>query len=177
MPSNREPNKRLFVGSLPYKFSEGELLSLFIPFGKVVAVKIIQNQWGKSRGMGYVEYDSLKEAEIAKNKLNAFKIADRSIIVDYAQPDPYLTEEGKSRHLEALAKKGKHFRQNPNLPDRTYAPRSSQNSSSGLPRVRQSPKFTKDDTFGQHIRQSVYDSRFHGSKVGAKFASRSKKKK
>ena len=169
MPSNKEPNKRLFVGSLPYKFSEGELLSLFIPFGKVVAVKIVQNQWGKSRGMGYVEYDSLEPALEAKTKMHGFKIADRSIIVDYSVPDPYLTEEGKQRHLEALTKKGKHFRPNINIEPRIYKS-ASQNKTSAA------PKFNKDNTFSQHIRQSVYDSRYHGSKVGTKFASRSRKK-
>jgi len=178
MPSNNEPSKRLFVGSLPYKFSEGELLALFIPFGKVVVVKIVLNQWGKSRGMGYVEYDDLESAQIAKNKMHGYKMVDRSIIVDYAQPDPYLTEEGMQRHIEAESKKSKHHRPNYNITTSLSRSVSSPKSSSSLPRTRtSSPKFNKDDAFGQHVRQTVYDSRYHGSKVGAKFASRSRKKK
>ena len=34
MEKNRPVSKRLFVGSIPFRFTEGELLSLFVPFGK-----------------------------------------------------------------------------------------------------------------------------------------------
>lgn len=107
MASNNKPGKRLFIGSLPYKFTEGELLSLFIPEGKIVAVRVMHNKWGKSRGMGYVEFENEADAIRAKEKFHNYHLDDRSIIVDYAQPDPFLTEEGKQRHLEAQARRGK----------------------------------------------------------------------
>jgi RNA recognition motif-containing protein len=104
MSENKPVSKRLFIGSLPYRFTEGELLSLFVPYGKIVAIRIMHNRWGKSRGLGYVEYENLSDAIRAKEKFHNFHLGDRSIIVDYAQPDPFLTPEGKARHEEALAK-------------------------------------------------------------------------
>lgn len=169
MPSNN-PNKRLFIGSLPYKFSEGELLSLFITFGKIVAVKIIKNRWGRSRGMGYVEFDSLDSASEAKNKMHNYFLEDRTIIVDYAQPDPYLTPEGRQRHEDALTRKAKKFKK--------YSgskPQSDSGSTAGLPAFRGSSRSKPQSK--NPVRQTVYDSRHHGSRIGAKFASKNKKKK
>ena len=89
MNENKPVSKRLFVGSLPYRFTEGELLDLFIPEGKIISLRILHNRWGKSRGMGYIEYENLDDAIRAKNKYHNFYLGDRSIIVDYAQPDPF----------------------------------------------------------------------------------------
>ena len=102
MNENKPVSKRLFIGSLPYRFTEGELLDLFISEGKIISVRIMHNRWGKSRGMGYVEYENLDDAIRAKEKYHNFHLGDRSIIVDYAQPDPFLTPEGQARHQEAL---------------------------------------------------------------------------
>lgn len=104
MHESKSISKRLFIGSLPYRFTEGELLDLFIPEGKIISLKIVHNRWGKSRGMGYVEYENIDDAIRAKEKYHNFQLDDRSIIVDYAQPDPFLTPEGKARHEEALEK-------------------------------------------------------------------------
>ncbi|MCW1949625.1 MAG: RNA recognition motif domain-containing protein [Candidatus Shapirobacteria bacterium] len=104
MNENKPVSKRLFIGSLPYRFTEGELLDLFISEGKIISVRIMHNRWGKSRGLGYIEYENLDDAIRAKEKYHNFNLGDRSIIVDYAQPDPFLTPEGKARHEEALAK-------------------------------------------------------------------------
>lgn len=95
-------SRRLFIGSLPYRFTEGELLDIFISEGKIISLRILHNRWGKSRGMGYVEFEQLDDAIRAKEKYHNFHLGDRSIIVDYAQPDPFLTPEGKARHEEAL---------------------------------------------------------------------------
>ncbi len=170
MRSQRQPNKRLFIGSLPYKFTEGDLLSLFITEGKIIDVRVIHNKWGKSRGLGYVEYENLEDAIRAKEKYHNFNIGDRTIIVDYSEADPFLTPEGRQRHQEALEKKGKKNPQNP--PSTVHRGPSRFNLDE--PKTLQRP-FTKNPP--QKIRQSVYDSRTYGSKVGAKFASRNKKER
>lgn len=182
MKSQHLPSRRLFIGSLPYRFSEGELLSLFVPQGKVVAVKIIHNQWGRSRGMGYVEFEQLEDAVQAKEKLHGYPIGDLKIIVDFAEPDPFMTPEGKARHQEAVARKPKRFNKDNFLPhpdsdsdDYQKAKKSSfrrtnsQEPSSETTRLRFKPK--------KKARQSIFDSRNFGSHIGAKFASRNKKKK
>jgi len=244
MSENKPVSKRLFVGSLPYRCTEGELLSLFIPEGKIVSVRIMHNKWGKSRGLGYVEFEDLDDAIRAKEKFHNYRIdEDRTIIVDYAAPDPFLTQEGQERHEEAL-KKHPNRRDNQVFlphPDRDtddyqqekraintrqYPPRISSppSRSSFSPESRPPrreykggkpafnslgkslnrnttgeyvPKFypETDSTtkkkfphkFGQkpeykssspsHVRSSVFKQRNFASKVGAKFAFKSKKNK
>lgn len=104
MSENKPVSKRLFIGSLPYRFTEGELLSLFITYGKIISVRIMHTRWGKSRGLGYVEFENIDDAINAKKGLHNHQLGDRSIIVDYAQPDPFLTPEGQARHEQALQK-------------------------------------------------------------------------
>jgi len=101
---------RLFVGSLPYRYSESEILKLFVTCGKVVDVRVIKNPWGRSRGIGYVQFENEEDALRAKEKYHNFIILDRTIIVDFAKEDPLDTPEGKMRQLEKIeAKKKKHF--------------------------------------------------------------------
>lgn len=103
MSSTRTPSARLFIGGLPFRYTEGQLLSLFVPFGRVVAVQIAHNQWGKSRGIGFVEFDNIADATTAKQKMHNHRVdVDRTIIVDFASPNPFDTEEGQKRHREAL---------------------------------------------------------------------------
>ena len=140
-------NKRLFVSGLPYRFSEGQLLRLFVPFGRIIDCRIIISRWGKSRGMGYVEFETEAEAVKAKEGMHNRKIEeDRSIIVDYAKPDPLLTDEGKKRYEEAVARK---------------------------PKRKERRDFTK--AFG-HVRDSVFKQRKFGARVGKKLARKSKRK-
>jgi len=136
--------KRLFVSGIPYRFSEGELLRLFVKFGRVIDARIIFSRWGKSRGMGYVEFDNLKDAITAKTEMHNFKLTeDRHLIVDYAKTDPFDTKEGKQRFKEAQKRR-------PHRKD-----------------IRK---------LDGHIRETVYKQRKYGSKIGKKFAKRSRKK-
>lgn len=169
MDQKRSPNKRLFIGSLPFRFTEGELLELFVPFGKVISLKIMHNRWGKSRGMGFIEFDTLESAVAAKEKMHQYKLGDLAIIVDYAQPDPFLTPEGQARREEAL---NRHPQRRQALSS-TSGPRpAKKESTEGKPALKH---FHSPKDF-QHQRQTVFESRFHHAKVGAKFAARNKKK-
>jgi len=177
MDQKRSPNKRLFIGSLPFRFTEGELLELFVPFGKVISLKIMHNRWGKSRGLGFIEFDNLESATAAKEKMNRYKLGDLAIIVDYSEPDPFLTPEGKTRHLEALER----HPQRRQAFSSTSGPRPlgkkvfknrSEESTEGKPALKH---FHSPKDF-EHVRQSVFNSRFHHAKVGAKFAKRNKSK-
>ncbi len=161
---SKEPSKRLFVGALPFKFTEGELVTLFAPFGRITALRIMHNQWGKSRGMGFVEYDELQPAINAKHELHNFAVEpERTIIVDFAQPDPYLTPEGAARHIEALGRKKK------KNPTSTFVPPKPTSATDEKP-VFHSKKYY------EHQRPTIFKSRAFHAKVGAKFSSRTKSK-
>lgn len=165
MEKNFSPSKRLFIGSLPYRYTEGELLSLFIPFGKVIFIKIMHNRWGKSRGLAFVEFENLDEAIAAKTALHGYKLGDLSIIVDYAQPDPFLTPEGQARHQEALDRHPERRQRE----EKRFERKKAQSKDSSIKKLKKPTSF-------KHQRQSVYDSRTHHARVGAKFARRNKKK-
>jgi len=173
MDQKRSPTKRLFIGSLPFRFTEGELLELFVPFGKVISLKIMHNRWGKSRGMGFIEFDTLESAIAAKEKMHQYKLGDLAIIVDYAEPDPFLTPEGKARHQEALERHPQR-RQSENVTFKP-APKRKNFDDKFSEKKSELKHFSSPKQF-EHQRQSVFDSRYHHSKVGAKFATRNKKK-
>lgn len=158
MAPSKNPSTRLFIGGLPYRFTEGELLSLFAPYGRIVSLKIMHTPWGKSRGIGFVEFDSLQDSVAAKQKLHNHSVAeDRTIIVDFAEPDPMTTEVGRQRHVEAARRRPNKF--------------PSDNHSDSAP-SRPKKVFGKKPQASHSSRQSVFDSRTHHSRVGAKFARR-----
>ncbi|MFA6250352.1 MAG: hypothetical protein WC686_02475 [Candidatus Shapirobacteria bacterium] len=159
---------RLFVGSLPYNMSEGQLLELFVPFGRVVSLAILLDFRGKSRGVGFVEFDNPESAREAKNRLHHTPLLNRTIIVDYAKPNPALTRQPNSDQPGPS-------RSSPSSPDTAKSLKYStprHNSKFGS----KSPSIVKARSGFQHIRQSVYNSRNFHARVGAKFAKRQRKK-
>lgn len=172
-----QPQKRLFIGSLPYRYTEGELLTLFAPFGRIISLKIMHNQWGKSRGIGYVEFDELDSAIKAKEQLHHHELVDRTIIVDYAQPDPFLTPEGQQRHAEALSRHPARVKrlERQSQPQSSASP--SRPAAAGRQDIvpRRAPSLRPQDF--EHQRPTVYESRHFGSKIGKKFAQKTRAKK
>ena len=57
-------NKNIYVGGLPNTTTEEEVSNLFSQFGTVTNVKLISDRdTGSFRGFGFVEMQSLNEAE------------------------------------------------------------------------------------------------------------------
>jgi RNA recognition motif-containing protein len=167
---------------------------MFSPFGKIVDWQIVYDKWGKSRGMAYVEFDNLESAIEAKTKLHRSPVEDRTIIVDYAQPDPLTTPEGQHRHQEAV--KRRLSGQSPPSYDpsrlRKQSDRSSSPSSSIIRTKDKNvkvivipiseegfkhPKY-KSKYAGKkgHIRESIFKQRYFGSSQGKKFAAKTRSK-
>lgn len=169
MDQKHLPNKRLFIGSLPFRFTEGELLDLFVPFGKVISLKIMHNRWGKSRGLGFIEFDNLESAIAAKEKMNRYKLGDLAIIVDYSEPDPFLTPEGIARHQDALQRHPQRLQSSKAVAVKKVFKSKESKDDSPIKHFNSPKNF-------EHQRQSVFESRFHHAKVGAKFAKRNKKR-
>lgn len=79
--------KKLYVGSLPFEFTEDQLQALFAPFGQVTSANLIRDKYsGQSRGFGFVEMASDAEAQEAIAKLNGNAVGNRKIIVNEARP-------------------------------------------------------------------------------------------
>jgi cold-inducible RNA-binding protein len=87
-------NKKLYVGSLPYKTTEDELHQMFSQYGTVTSVKIVTDRvTGQSKGFGFVEMGSDDEAQKAIEGTNGQQFGGRSLIVSVARP-PAPREEG-----------------------------------------------------------------------------------
>ncbi|OGY22117.1 MAG: RNA-binding protein [Candidatus Woykebacteria bacterium GWB1_45_5] len=79
--------KRLFVGSLSYDVTQGQLEELFAGVGKVESANLITDKYsGNSKGFGFVEMASDEEAKKAIEELNGKELSGRNIIVNEARP-------------------------------------------------------------------------------------------
>ncbi len=77
--------KKLFVGSLPWAYTDDSLKTAFEPFGKVVSAKVIRDrESGRSRGFGFVEMENEADAEKAITALNESEVSGRKITVKEA---------------------------------------------------------------------------------------------
>lgn len=79
-------NKKLYVGNLPYQTTEAELRELFEQAGEIVSVAIITDRdTGRSRGFGFVEFETEAEAEEAISKFNDKEFDGRNLRVSEAR--------------------------------------------------------------------------------------------
>ncbi len=89
------PNKKLYVGSLPYSVTEEELKDLFAPFGDVDSARIITDKFtGQSKGFGFVEMASAEGAAAAISGMNGKQVNGRTLIVNDARPQEPRTGGG-----------------------------------------------------------------------------------
>jgi len=190
MPLNN-PHKRLFVGSLPYSYTQDQVLELFTPFGEIVDCQIVFDQRANSRGIAYIEYKELDSAIKAQSELHGFALEERTIIVDFAKPDPFQTEEGKLRHQMAQEK---HFARQQTLEKQKEIQRKESYERQKLidkkeKEIKDAIPILKGEGFSHprykskyagkpgHLRETLFKQRYFGSKQGKKFAKKTKKKK
>lgn len=78
---------KLFVGGLSWDTKEDSLKNLFSQAGNVVSATVITDKFsGRSKGFGFVEMASEKEAEEAVKKFNGQSLDGRNITVNEARP-------------------------------------------------------------------------------------------
>ncbi|CAF0924957.1 unnamed protein product [Brachionus calyciflorus] len=78
--------KVLYVGGLADEVDEKTLQSAFIPFGENSAQIPLDFKTGKSRGFGFVEFESTDDAAAAIDNMNESEIYGRTIRVSFAKP-------------------------------------------------------------------------------------------
>ena len=77
----------IYVGNLSYECSESDLKDLFSEYGAVASAKIISDQaTGRSRGFGFVEYESSESGNAAIDALNEKDFKGRKLVVNEARP-------------------------------------------------------------------------------------------
>ena len=79
-------SKKIYVGGLSYATTESELQGLFQEQGTVVsAVVIMDRDSGRSKGFGFVEMATAREATDAISSLNGTSFGGRSLMVSEAK--------------------------------------------------------------------------------------------
>ena len=82
---------KLFVGNIPFSMSEEELRETFEEFGSIVSCKLIKDQeTGRSRGFGFIEYSSEDEGQAAIDKLNDAEVQGKKLVVNKATKSEFL---------------------------------------------------------------------------------------
>jgi len=87
--------KKLYVGNLTYGVTDSMLDQLFAAHGTVESAQVIMDRdTGRSKGFGFVEMGSDKEAQAAIAALNGKEVDGRALTVNEARPK---TEGGGGR--------------------------------------------------------------------------------
>ena len=87
--------KKLFVGGLSWNTNDDQLKEFFAEIGEVVSANVITDKYsGRSKGFGFVEMSSEKEAKEAMKKLNGKELDGRTIVVDEAKPQAPREDRG-----------------------------------------------------------------------------------
>ena len=97
----------IYVGNLPLEMTEDELRQVFIIFGEVTSVIIMNDKYigsGQPRGYGYVQMPSKPEGQAAVISLKDKRLRGQVIKVIEALP---LSDNGYNKPLHS--KKGRYF--------------------------------------------------------------------
>jgi cold-inducible RNA-binding protein len=92
---------KLYVGNLPYSFSDSDMEQAFSQFGTVASAKVMmERDTGRSKGFGFVEMSSPAEAQAAIAGLNGQQHGGRGLVVNEARPmEPRTGNAGGARRF------------------------------------------------------------------------------
>ena len=77
---------RLYVGNLPYNFTNQDLQQLFTPHGGVRSAEVIMDRMtGRSRGFGFVEMESDAASQAAIAAIHEKDVGGRRVTVNEAR--------------------------------------------------------------------------------------------
>ena len=77
----------IYLGNLPFKITENELENLFNEFGAIKSIKIItDNETGRSRGFGFVEFENREDGESAIEQLAGKELHGRELVINESRP-------------------------------------------------------------------------------------------
>jgi CUG-BP- and ETR3-like factor len=85
--NNKGPDgANLFIFHIPNHFTNLDMWHLFCHYGNLLSVRImVEKETGRSRGFGFVSYDSPDAAAMAIKELNGFVIGNKRLKVQHKQ--------------------------------------------------------------------------------------------
>lgn len=82
-------NNRLFVGGLAWGTTDDSLREAFAEYGTVVDAKVITDRYsGRSRGFGFVSFETAAQAEAAMQQMDGRSVDGRTVRVNVANERP-----------------------------------------------------------------------------------------
>jgi RNA recognition motif-containing protein len=91
----------IFIGGIPFKWSEKKLIELFEVYGDVVSAKIVINKMTRqSKGFGFIAMANDIAAHQAIEALNGKNFEGRNIIVSISNPNKQEPKALKNKRVE-----------------------------------------------------------------------------
>ena len=99
---------KIYVGNLSYTMGDDGLRTAFEEFGTVNSAEVVVDRnTSRSRGFGFVEMGTEKEAQEAIERFNGGKLADKSIVVNEARPRDEERKPGRPGGGGGFKKRGR----------------------------------------------------------------------
>ena len=74
----------VFLGGLPYKFTEGDVLCFMSQWGEIDDLNLIRDEnSGKSKGFCFVKYSDQRSTILAVDNFNGMQLCGRTLRVDH----------------------------------------------------------------------------------------------
>lgn len=100
----------IFVGSIPFKLKEKDLLALFEPFGEIESVTIVISKTTRqNKGFGFVNMPNEIEANNAIAALNGLEIMGRKIAVSISEKKEIVAKPTKTNTKRRFRGMGKGY--------------------------------------------------------------------
>lgn len=82
-----EPSSALFVGNLPYNFSEHDIRQHFEPFGTISSIYLpYDDRLKHNKGICFINYETLQSSQDAFNNMKSVTLEGRALRLDYDNP-------------------------------------------------------------------------------------------
>jgi len=91
----------VYVKNINDEYDEAKLNEMFQKYGKISSVKVMKSDDGKSKGFGFVSFESPEEAMVACDELNGQDLDGKTVFVGRAQKKAERQAELKKK-FEAL---------------------------------------------------------------------------
>ncbi|PGH12308.1 hypothetical protein AJ79_04374 [Helicocarpus griseus UAMH5409] len=93
----------IYIGSLPYDLSEGDILTIFSQYGEPVHLNLVRDkETGKSKGFAFLKYEDQRSTDLAVDNLGGATILGRMIRVDHVRYKR-KEEEGLEDNVASMA--------------------------------------------------------------------------
>ncbi|KAK9147428.1 hypothetical protein Scep_006185 [Stephania cephalantha] len=102
-------DRRLYIGNLDQRITEAALIKMFSPFGKIMSEDFLWHtrgpKRGEPRGYAFIQYNTVEEAQLAKEKMNGRLACGRPLVVHFAS-EKYLLDAAAAAAAAANSSRG-----------------------------------------------------------------------